>query len=65
MAPFVDVQHPENGEYSRFFITDDEADRYVFHMRMVRGYFAEKRKAGLIPDRAPTRAFKKELEKYL
>ena len=65
MAPFVDVQHPENGEFSRYFVTDEEADRYVIHMRRVRGYFAEKRKMGLIPERALTREVKEELEKYL
>lgn len=45
-VPYVDVQHPDPdmGEFTRYFATDEEADRYVIHMKRNRGYFAEKRR---------------------
>ena len=45
MSPFVDVQHKETGsEWSRYFKTDDEADRYCQHMKEDRNMLAAVRK---------------------
>ncbi|MFA5348133.1 MAG: hypothetical protein WC294_08345 [Methanoregula sp.] len=51
MSPWVDVQRPECGEFSRYFSLLDDAERYVKHMREVRGYLAEiRRGAATIPE---------------
>ncbi len=63
--PFVDVQHrTEPREWSRWFDTEDEADRYVRHMIVEREYYAEKRR-GYYWERTPTRFRNPELKVHL
>lgn len=40
----VDVQHPESGEFTRYFKTIEEANAYADHMATVRGYLAQVRR---------------------
>ena len=40
----VDVQHPEQGEFTRYFKTVEEARAYVNHMTLERGYLAQLRR---------------------
>lgn len=47
--PYVDVQHPETGEFVRFFKTYREAEQYVKHMREDRHYLAEIRRECPMP----------------
>lgn len=62
MSPYVDVQRPECGEFTRYFKTMEDAERYVEHMRKDRGYLAEIRKGTDIPN--PHNITKKDEERW-
>lgn len=63
MSPYVDVQRPECGEFSRYFSSCDDAERYVEHMRKDRGYLAEIRRSPESP--TPHNITKKDEERWM